>query len=991
MLRVALTSDAFLPIMDGVGRVVYEYACGLSARGHECYVVAPMDKSGYRGRLPFEIIDFVSRTLPAGLSHYRTGVATLDRHYLERVSLAEFDIVHAHSPGPAGMEAVRLAAKKQIPLIGTFHSKFYDDFYRATRSDTLATLGLRYVVDFFDRCDEVWTVSNYAAGVLREYGFKGRIEIVQNGVRTNLPDIDRQQSIRRAHEKYKLRDVPILLYVGQMDWKKNLHRILEAASLMYRAGYDFQLVFAGAGLDESDIRALAQTLLPEEYVCFAGFVGDDKDLLSLYYAAWLFVFPSDYDTAGLVVREAAIAGTGSVVLKDSAPSEVITHNQNGFICENTPESLANTILQALYDKERLREIGENARRTIPISWDSVLDEVQQRYTALLERTDFTRKRKRGLFRRELDALDHSLEKRTLELVRNFLKQDMQNIYAYDYNANVVDGRLPEINHKPLPRSTPEQQGLFSNDLLTLYREVSMDSEARVKAMLLVRNGHVVSEAYWAPYSGKLPCQLYSMSKSVTATAIGLLVDEGKLQLNERLVDIFSDKVADTNIHPMRACTVWHLLTMSTGARYNEVGSALGADWEREFLDGGVYFEAGTRFSYNSMNTYMLSAIVKRKTGQGLSDYLHPRLFEPLCITGFQWECCPRGIEKGGWGLMLRLEDVAKIGLLYLQKGIYMVDGAMRRILSRNWVEEATRCQIETPHAELTNGYGYQIWMTPYPGAYLFSGIFGQYMLAIPDKNALVAIFSCSSRLFAQGKLPDYIHRCLENASGEPLSPNPRTLSVLVSAQNMLSMANWQVKMPVMVMPLAWLIDTVAGTSFTFDKNIASVVPVILQSVRNNFSGGVSRVTFMPAGDQSLLIKIEEGDIENTLELHPQGFSYGEVCLRQDTYTVSCGMQYGLTPAGEAALRIFVYYIETPCTRVVTFIFGEKDVSAHWDEEPAVQDSMSMLMELAGITQIEMIKRLMPILKRGRIQVKLREYTTSNLTGALEGSRENEPG
>ena len=161
-MRIAQCNESFLPIADGVGRVVYEYANALGERGHESYVIAPMSQAGYRQNYPFEIVDFVSVPLP-GTAKFRTGVATLDRHYMARIDEVKLDLIHAHSPGLAGIEAVRLASKLHIPLVGTFHTRYQEDILRFTHSESLTSLGLKYVVDFYDRCDEVWAVSEFAA------------------------------------------------------------------------------------------------------------------------------------------------------------------------------------------------------------------------------------------------------------------------------------------------------------------------------------------------------------------------------------------------------------------------------------------------------------------------------------------------------------------------------------------------------------------------------------------------------------------------------------------------------------------------------------------------------------------------------------------------------------------------------------------------------------------------------------------------------------
>ena len=383
-MRIAQCSDSFLPIVDGVGRVVHQYATSLVQAGHECYVITPLQDSGYRGQQPFEIVDFLSlKLLSAG--HYQSGIAPLDAHYMERISHLQFDLVHVHDPGLAGLEGLRLAERMKVPSIGTFHSKYYEDFLRVTRSDVLASLGSRFVAEFYTRCDEVWTVSEDAAETLESYGYRGHIAIVQNGteIRTPLSKYE-----RAARQHYALGKDPILLYVGQIDFKKNLKRTLEAAALLQQKGYSFQLIFAGQGQDKERLEQQAGELGLDQVV-FTGHVTDRELLDGLYMAASLFVFPSLYDTAGLVVREAAVMGTPSVVVENTAPAEVIIDGVNGLLCQDSTESLAGVIERYLYKMSHLerKTMRMKARKTVPLPWDKVMKDVEQRYQGLLERRE----------------------------------------------------------------------------------------------------------------------------------------------------------------------------------------------------------------------------------------------------------------------------------------------------------------------------------------------------------------------------------------------------------------------------------------------------------------------------------------------------------------------------------------------------------------------------------------------------------------------------
>lgn len=381
-MKIGQFSDTFMPIVDGVGRVVYNYAVNLAALGHECYVVAPCGDTGYRGALPFEIIDYVGVPLISS-PQYNIGVPILDKHYHERVSMVKFDIIHAHSPFIAGQEALRIANKLRIPLVGTFHSKYYDDFYSTTKSEMLSTLGVKYIVDFYERCDEVWAVSESSAQVLRDYGYKGDVVAMPNGTDIRTPA---DGAVAEVTEKFGLGEAPVLLFVGQMHWKKNILRILEAAKMLKESGCDFRLVMAGQGPCLDEIKAKVRKLDIEDMTVFTGHIADTRTLDAIYARASLFVFPSIYDNAPMVLREAAAMGTPAVVTEGSCAAEVVKDGFNGFTCPDSSEGLYETIRARLGDAEKLAAVGKNARETIPMAWRDILVGAAERYGELM-RTD----------------------------------------------------------------------------------------------------------------------------------------------------------------------------------------------------------------------------------------------------------------------------------------------------------------------------------------------------------------------------------------------------------------------------------------------------------------------------------------------------------------------------------------------------------------------------------------------------------------------------
>lgn len=379
MLRIGQFTDTFLPVVDGVGRVALAYADTLCRMGHQVTVVSPMYDTGYRGGYSFELVDFQAMSLP-GMKQYKQGEAPMDPHYRKRMRMIPLDIVHAHSPFTSGSEALRLASLRKLPLVGTFHSKYYDDFLKATKSEKLARVGVKFVVDFYDRCDEVWAVGQATADVLHEYGYEGDIQVMPNGVMIRQADAD---AMADAERRWGLGRDPMILFVGQMNWKKNILTVLEACAQLHAQGTRFQLVLAGQGPDLKEIEQKIHDLGLADCTHLAGHITDSRLLDGLYARASLFAFPSLYDNAPMVVREAAVMGTPSVLVRGSSAAEIIQNGENGYLCENDPADLARVMRQVLADPEAARKIGENAKETIPVPWEKILETAVGRYERLI--------------------------------------------------------------------------------------------------------------------------------------------------------------------------------------------------------------------------------------------------------------------------------------------------------------------------------------------------------------------------------------------------------------------------------------------------------------------------------------------------------------------------------------------------------------------------------------------------------------------------------
>lgn len=301
----------------------------------------------------------------------------------------------------------------------------------------------------------------------------------------------------------------------------------------------------------------------------------------------------------------------------------------------------------------------------------------------------------------------------------------------------------------LPRSTPEAQGIPS-EMVRSFIEAADDQIDTLHSFMLLRHGHVVAEAWWAPESAEKPHVMWSLSKSFTATAIGLAAEEGKLDIDDPVLKFFPEEAPDEESENLKAMRVRDLLTMSSGHEIEPKFDLAAGPSVKDFLAHPVTHEPGTYFRYNTPGSYTLSAIITKATGQSVLDYLKPRLFDPLGITNPQWGSTAEGHSFGGYGLFIRTEDIAKFGQLYLQKGQWKD----KQILTEAWVEAATRKQVDNKNApsgrtaDWQQGYGFQFWRCQH-NAYRGDGRDGQICLVMPEQDAVIAITAQTNQMQAE--------------------------------------------------------------------------------------------------------------------------------------------------------------------------------------------------------------------------------------------------
>jgi len=372
-MNVAFITDSLPPIIDGVARCVVEYAREFQNGGHgKCIVIAPHIPGSEEYNYPFPIFRFSSVPLPK--MDYRAGYPFMPS-LVKKIRELDIDIIHAHSPFTAMTISKKLRKKFNIPIVYTQHTKWEFDIARAVGIPAVAKALEKFIYKNINSADDVWAVSKKTGEHIKTHGFKGDFIVRENG--TDFPKSEANQDfIKDINKKYGLNeDIPVLLFVGRMMWYKNQMLTFNALEILKNKGFDFKMIFVGDGRDLEDMEKIVREKKLHEQVFFAGRI-NDRELLRAYYTrANIFVIPSTYDNAPLVIREAAACCCPSLVIRESSASEILEEfgeNQTAFFADENPESIAECIIESFGDKERYRLVRKNAADKVYLPWSKVI-------------------------------------------------------------------------------------------------------------------------------------------------------------------------------------------------------------------------------------------------------------------------------------------------------------------------------------------------------------------------------------------------------------------------------------------------------------------------------------------------------------------------------------------------------------------------------------------------------------------------------------------
>lgn len=540
----------------------------------------------------------------------------------------------------------------------------------------------------------------------------------------------------------------------------------------------------------------------------------------------------------------------------------------------------------------------------------------------------------------------------------------------DYFPQKPDFPFDAVYEQAFVRATPENQGISSDLFTALLRELDASKDTEMHHFMALRHGKVICECNFAPYPKGMWHITHSMCKSITGMAIGMLIEEEKLKLDENIYDIFPDHINAFSKIFRPVITVENLLTMTSGVTFNESGIVSGNDWLGSFLNASVNGKPGTEFQYNSLNTYVLSAIVTKRTGETLTEYLTPRLFGPLGITKYYWETCPKGITKGGWGLFLCAEDMAKLGQLYLQRGKW--NG--QQLVSEYWIEISTARHLKTQNG--TYGYGYQLWMEQRPGSFEYNGMLGQNVIIYPDMDMVLVTNAGNKEMFQDCIMLNIIRKYfpVNYHPADVLPENPLSYSLLKRLcgelengennnrstslrgrwkRNVVSRRKHSDKKYSYRISAAVdrpsdhhsFMRAVSGRTYVMEQQNIGIAPLFVQVFHNNMTDGISEISFTyDAGN--FCVSFTEGEVIHKL---PVGFGKaadGCVDLHGEHYLVATLGEFARDENDIPVLKLEVTFIEECVKRKAHIFFHEDDkIEIRWNETPGKK------MILAGLSSI----------------------------------------
>ena len=382
MSEICLLNDSFPPLIDGVSNAVVNYAKNINNGGDSAFVVTPDYPGADDGAFEFPVIRYPSVDLRRRIG-YTAGNPFLPKT-LHELGKRDIRLLHSHCPVASNFLARGLREKLDVPLIMTYHTKFDIDIANAIRGKLLRAGLIKALVESVSSVDELWVVSRGAGENIKNLGYTGDTILMPNGV--DMPKRRAEsREIERVVSGYDLpSEVPVFLFVGRLMWYKGLRIIIDALAALRSQDIDFRMVFIGGGGDEEEVKKYVSENKLDGKCFFTGAIHERAAIAAWYSSADLFLFPSTFDTNGLVVREAAACGLGTVMIGGSCAAEGVTNGVNGLLVEENAASLAVCLARVIDNRAYMRSIGENAARDLYLSWEDAVAGARERYEIVID-------------------------------------------------------------------------------------------------------------------------------------------------------------------------------------------------------------------------------------------------------------------------------------------------------------------------------------------------------------------------------------------------------------------------------------------------------------------------------------------------------------------------------------------------------------------------------------------------------------------------------
>ena len=509
--------------------------------------------------------------------------------------------------------------------------------------------------------------------------------------------------------------------------------------------------------------------------------------------------------------------------------------------------------------------------------------------------------------------------------------------------------VSEKKTKNIPRAeSAEKVGVDSKEVQAFIDDCEKEG-IELHSLMVIRNGKVACEAFKEPYSAEFPHMMYSVSKSVTSTAIGFAIEEGFLSLETKFLDVFPYMRPEKYDAYLEKLCVEDLLTMRSGKSVSPMSDRTKDTWLQDFVNSPWVSEPGTQFKYISENMYVLCAMIKETTGQTVTEFLTPRLYEPLGMETPYWETCPRGIETGGWGIFFTLEDLGKYTLCYQQMGMF--DG--KQVIPRHWVEASTTKRTESVNDNVDgiNGYGYCYWMCCLENTYRSDGMFSQFGVVFSDYDAC---FCMQGGNIDEQQTRDAIWRHFPKAFTE--ASESEGVSISIKPYEKLPAA-----------PRAFIEKSLEGKTITFGGthvlNIlgmpVSILPLAAVFMEKDKAGNIDNIRF-GFDEDKMTMTWSEGDEMNTIPIGMNGdYLYGNIILGGIAYhTASIGSW-----ESESVLNIHIRVLETVAERRLVFRFKD---GGKVNMEPSTVPSSTIMLDNVK----DSVKKILPTEFMGNLAEKV---------------------